>query len=78
MSKMMKPLHLRIASLLTAALMTVTLHMPTATAAAPAPNDKRALMNEGVRLAKRGDYNGAAVQFEKGGRTRPQRREHLL
>jgi tetratricopeptide (TPR) repeat protein len=65
MSKMMKPLHLRTASLLAAALMTVTLHMPSATAGAPAPTDKRALMNEGARLAKRGDYNGAAVQFEK-------------
>jgi tetratricopeptide (TPR) repeat protein len=65
MSKMMKTLLLRTASLLAAALLTAFLQTPSAAAGAPAPNDKRALMNEGARLANRGDYKGAAAQFEK-------------
>jgi len=65
MSTMMKTLFLRTASLLAAALLTAFLQLPSATAGAPAPTDKRALMNEGIRLANRGDYKGAAAQFEK-------------
>ena len=61
----MKTLLLRTASLLAAALLTAFLQTPSAAAGAPAPNDKRALMNEGARLANRGDYKGAAAQFEK-------------
>lgn len=61
----MKTLLLRTASLLAAALLTAFIHLPTADAGAPAANDKRALMTEGARLAGRGDYKGAAAQFEK-------------
>jgi len=62
---MMKTLLLRTASLLAAALLTAFIHLPTADAGAPVANDKRALMTEGARLAGRGDYKGAAAQFEK-------------
>lgn len=61
----MTTLLFRTASHLAAALLTAFLQLPIATAGAPAPTDKRALMNEGIRLANRGDYKGAAAQFEK-------------
>ena len=51
----MKTLLLRTASLLAAALLTAFVHLPTAQAGTAAPNDKRALMNEGTRLANRGE-----------------------
>ncbi len=61
----MKTLLLRVALCFAFLLLATTGLAPAATAGNAPPADKGALMKEGNRLAGRGDYKGAAAQFEK-------------
>lgn len=62
---MMKILLRRVVVCLAVALSGSAVFPPIAAAGAPPANDKAALVKEGNRLAGRGDYKGAAAQFEK-------------